>query len=73
VLSNGSTVWTSTTGASWSQVTTNGQTVSGSLNGAYFSFGWPLSVNRSTDFTSWHTVDSPGGSGVTQAVVGYVP
>jgi hypothetical protein len=73
VLSRGGSIWTSTRGGSWTAVTTSGQEVGAAFNGAYFSFGWPLSVNRSTNFTTWANVDHPGGSGVTQAAVGYAP
>ncbi len=71
VRSNGT--FRSSDGAQWTNVNAMSRGVAGFFNGAYFSFDWPLRIQRSTNLSTWTPVFQPMGSGLTQLVVGAVP
>ncbi|MBL8958121.1 MAG: hypothetical protein JNK82_45535, partial [Myxococcaceae bacterium] len=71
VRSNGT--FRSTNGTGWTMANANTRGIAGYFAGAYFSFDWPLRIQRSTNQTAWSPVFQPLGSGLTGLAVGTVP
>jgi hypothetical protein len=71
LLSSGTSVLRSTDGIGWSASTAN-RMVNAWFNSRYLMFGWPATIEVSTNLTQWSQVYSPMGSGFTRLAEGRV-